>query len=401
MAAMLPDTPPGKQPAPPGETCDCYCGSDKMQCRYCNFLPENTEADMKKILKKTALITAAVLSVLIALLLGWKWHADAHYFDDYDPLLSFNEYAEGGDTVQDVQKVFGVERPRHFYRYKVYIESRPGEKIPVLMTFPADYEGQLPVILFLHGIGQKKEFLNDISGPFNQAGFAMACFDQSMQGERKVEGSLLQQAASFRQRPWKTINDARRTIDYLQNHPDIDPERIYLVGASYGAITGTTVVAFEDRIRAAVLAVGGGNIPIMLQAPIIDEHALEYVSPWQLKLAKAVVSFIMKPADPINYAKDTSPTPVLMLNGDRDQLVTPEAGRELYNALGEPREIRWYPINHPGIDKSDGPTIIELLDDALDWLVEQDAPFREDEAEENNNDTIITEKTRITRDSAA
>jgi len=114
----------------------------------------------------------------------------------------------------------------------------------------------------------------------------------------------------------------------------------------------------------------------MLDAPLIKDGVGNRLLHW---VAKQIVAFIMNPADPKHYAAGTAGTPVLMQSGDRDILVTPEAGKELYNALGEPKEIRWYPCNHPGLDKNDAPVIVQILDEGLEWLLKHDKPFRAEE----------------------
>jgi len=63
---------------------------------------------------------------------------------------------------------------------------------------------------------------------------------------------------------------------------------------------------------------------------------------------------------------------VLMQNGSADRLVSPESGERLYGALGEPKTIEWYDIDHPGLRDGDGPEIVRMLDDGLAWLQAQD-----------------------------
>lgn len=324
---------------------------------------------MRKILK----ITGSSILVVIMLVLIIKVWADRTYFNNYDPDLSFNVHVIETERVDDTIELFGIERPERYEKVLFTMDTRPGESMPVLLTLPLEREGRVPVIVFLHGIGQSKSFLERICTPFNEAGFAMACFDQSMQGARRVQGGAFRQVAAFRQRPWKTVNDTRRLIDYLQTHPEIEPERVYLVGASYGAITGTTATALDKRIRAACLVVGGANLRVMLDAPMIRDNVRNRAMHW---LAKNLVAFIMNPADPMHYAAGTAGTPVLMQNGAEDILVSPAAGEELYKALGEPKELRWYPCDHPGNRSEDAPIIVEILDDGLAWLLEQDMPFR-------------------------
>ncbi len=326
---------------------------------------------MRKILK----IVGSIILVLILIVMLTKLWADKTYFNEYDPDLPFNVQMEGSTTIHEPFEFYGVHRVKHFEEILFTIDARPNEPMPVLLTLPVRRSGKLPAIVFLHGIGQGKGFVREICTPFTNAGFAMVSFDQHMRGPRRVEGNPFKQVLAFRQRPWKTVNDARRLIDYLQTHPEIDPERIYLVGASYGAITGTSLTAFEDRIRAAVLVVGGGNIPVMLNAPMIRDGVNNAALHW---IARTFVSWLMRPADPIHYGHLTEGTPVLMQSGSEDILVTPEAGEELYNSLGSPKEIRWYPCDHPRNREEDAPIIVQILDEALEWLLEIDSIHRND-----------------------
>jgi dienelactone hydrolase len=325
-------------------------------------------------MKKALKIIGGMFVGILALLLVAKLAADKAYFSDYDPKLPFDVKVTESAKVEDSGDFFGIQRNRRFEKVVFSMQTRKNERMPVILTLPATRTGKVPAIVFLHGIGQSKGFVEDICTPFNEAGFAMACFDQSMQGERKIAGGPLQQAVAFRQRPWKTINDGRRLIDYLQTHPDIDPDRIYLIGASYGAITGTSLTAFDKRIKAADLVVGGANINVLLDAPLITKAVHQPVLHW---LGKKIVAFIMKPADPMNWAPGTAGTPVLMQNGSIDTLVSPDAGKELYKYLGEPKEIRWYPCDHPGIDKTQAKIVLQILDEGLVWLQEKDKSFQQ------------------------
>jgi poly(3-hydroxybutyrate) depolymerase len=250
----------------------------------------------------------------------------------------------------------------------VELDARPGERMAAILTLPAVTQKPVPVIVLLHGSHQEKEFVEEICTPFNEAGFAMVCFDQYMRGERSVKGNVLTVACAFRERCWKTVHDTRRLIDYLQTRTDIDGNRIYLVGASYGAIAGTAVLAQENRIKAADLVVGGGNVRLLGSAPEVRRE----LPHWLLPFAGPLMAFVMGSAEPLVHAPKISGIPVLMQNGSNDGVVIPESGKALFAALPEPKEIRWYPINHPDREPN-GQEVLKMLDEGLKWLVEQDA----------------------------
>jgi dienelactone hydrolase len=301
-------------------------------------------------LKKVLLGVVGVLVLLLAL----KFVSDFRYFHEYDASVPFNVQVES------------VESREAYERVKFSYDSIPGEPIPTLLTLPKERQGRVPCVIFLHGIGQKKDFLDEITAPFNQAGFAMACFDQYMQGERKLDtDNYLAQMMAFRRRAASTVNDTRRLVDYLQQHPDIHPDRIYMVGASYGAITGSTATAMEPRIKATVLVYGGAGISNLLEARLIKQEVGAWLTP-----LKMFANFVLWPADPIRYAGKIAPRPVLLQNGKDDGLISIAAAEALQNAIQDPKKVTWYEGDHIGLDEA---TVLTVLDEGLQWIKEQDA----------------------------
>jgi dienelactone hydrolase len=342
------------------------------------------------------IITGALGVLLTGVVLLWaiKLYRDAHYFDNYDPGAPLNVVLHETTEVT-------MEKPSEAWSITRFtFDGYNGESIPSLISLPANATGRkLPVVLFLHGIGQNKNFLKQIAGPFNQAGFAITTFDQYTQGERKLGArSSLSRLEAFRQRPAKTINEARRLIDYLATRPDIDPERIYLVGASYGAVTGSTLMARDQRLRAGVMVYGGGDFSKLLDSyanhlsvavllGLIDGKNLDPEKPPLPKLTqsqerkvglvigciKPLARYFLGVADPVGYVARISPRPVYFQNGKFDVLVPASAGAALQEAAREPKTVTWYDSDHVGIDVEH---TRRVLADGLKWLLEQDAPFR-------------------------
>jgi fermentation-respiration switch protein FrsA (DUF1100 family) len=92
---------------------------------------------------------------------------------------------------------------------------------------------------------------------------------------------------------------------------------------------------------------------------------------WLLPALGPIIAFLIGPAEPVLHAPKTAGTPVLMQNGSNDGVIIPESGEALYAALGEPKEIRWYPIDHPDREEK-GEEVIKMLLDGLAWLREID-----------------------------
>jgi dienelactone hydrolase len=307
---------------------------------------------MKKKLKVFGIV-AAVVVVIVAVPGVAKIRIDRHYFDGYSK-----------DAPLDV-RIAEETKTAEYARTHFYYKGHLGEEVPALLAMPLEHQGPVPAIVFLHGIGQHKEFMDEIAGPFTKAGFAFATFDQYTQGERKDKGlSVLAKADAFRLRPAYTVNDSRRMVDYLQTRPDIDPNRIYMVGASYGAITGATAAAFDDRFKAAVLIYGGGNLNHLLEA---REIAAE-VGNW-MPLVKVLGWYFFGVADPAHYVAKISPRPVYLQNGTDDGLISVHAAETLQEAAREPKKIQWYEGDHVGTSEA---AVRQVLNDVLNYLLEVD-----------------------------
>ena len=141
-----------------------------------------------------------------------------------------------------------------------------------------------------------------------------------------------------------------------------------MLGASFGAITGTAVLAQEKRVKAGVLVVGGGDARILAMAPAVRRE----VPGWLLPALPTLLSLAIGPAEPVLHAPHTAGTPVLMQNGSKDSVITPESGEALFAALGGPKELRWYPIEHPDREPN-GAEVVRMLDEGREWLLARDA----------------------------
>lgn len=319
---------------------------------------------MKKILRRAVRAGVLFLLLLALGLLGLKWYLDVTYFDGYDPAAPLQ--------VEVTEDRFLPE----FRWIKFYYSGHRGARVPAVMAMPKDSPGPFPCVVFLHGIGNDKELMRklELDLPFVEAGFAFVSFDQLTRGERKLQTrSGLAGAEAFRVRAAHTVNDTRRLLDYLTSRPDIASNRIYLVGVSYGAITGTIAAALDARLRAAALIYGGGNLRELLAARAIGEPG----RPRRL-LYNAVGWYFCSVFDPVRYAARIAPRPVLLQNGRADTVIAPAAARTLQEAVRPPKRILWYEGDHlDRTGEADGATVRRVVSDALAFLREVDAAVQQ------------------------
>jgi len=228
--------------------------------------------------------------------------------------------------------------------FKASYDSVHNQRVSALLAIPKLATKPVPCVLFLHGYGGSKEDLKSLIPALVLNGCAGFALDAEYHGERKREGRDIFSPYPYTSRDamMQTVLDYRRGIDYLETVAEIDKNRVGLVGASMGGVIGGVLLGVEQRIKAGVLAVAGGDFPYILRNSQLGVFKNLRTSELDLdSLAVALAS-----VDPINFIDLASPRPVLMLCGKKDDIVPPQAGQFLYDVAKEPKKLIWYDSGH-------------------------------------------------------
>lgn len=263
-----------------------------------------------------------------------------------------------------------VENRGDYRVQKFTFEGLSGETIPVLAVIPAESGRRYPAIIFLYGIGMKMGFnteIKEVAEAVTHAGFALFVAEQYNRGVRRSKKRKgLEEFLAVRRRTKLTIQETRRLVDVLTERPDIDPERIYIWGASFGAMAGCTAMAYDPRVKAAVFTVAAGDFQrIVADSPYMQKKSF---FSWE-KAVAPLGAEILRPFDPILHIGRIAPRPLLFQNTIQDELLPRSSVEALYNASGQPKDIRWYDSPH---DRPLRKVLEEAVRDGLVWLQEQD-----------------------------
>ena len=110
-----------------------------------------------------------------------------------------------------------------------------------------------PVVLILHGFGSRKDAGNVI-GPTNMFmnwGYVVLRFDMRGCGESDgMFGHLL---------CLDQVEDTRAAVTFMQARPEVDSDRIAVVGSSFGAAVAVYTAGVDDRVAAVISSGGWGN----------------------------------------------------------------------------------------------------------------------------------------------
>ena len=126
--------------------------------------------------------------------------------------------------------------------------------------------------------------------------------------------------------------DAEAALDYLKSRTELDPDRLVLFGRSLGCAVAVEMAA-RHRVHAVILESPFGSIRNMAQRhyPFLPSFL--------------VMPFLKSRFDSLAKIRDVR-SPVLVLHGDRDDLIPIDVGRELFEAANGPK--RFYTIEGAG-----------------------------------------------------
>jgi len=138
------------------------------------------------------------------------------------------------------------------------------------------------------------------------------------------------------------VLDCRCAIAWLAARPEVDAEKLGMVGTSLGSFLAGLTSANEPRIKNVCMLLGGGG----LVDAYYDHPKAKPVTEWiDLVGGKRLVKNLIAPVDPITYAAQLKGKNLLMIAAKNDEIVPPKAATQLWEATGRQRII-WLDSGH-------------------------------------------------------
>ena len=216
------------------------------------------------------------------------------------------------------------------------------------------HANKTPVVIRWGGVDTWKEERNDYNEALLNAGFATINIDMPGVGESPVLGSV----------------DAERQyvplFDWIRTQPDLDADRVVVIGMSYGGYWATKLAhTFPERIAAAVNWGGGIDRFFTREWNLRSASAKSYLMDLSLTRARTVGAatydeYIERVAGFSLVAQgvlDRPHAPMLVVNGIDDQQVPFDDMLALL-AHGQPKAARFFPGGHMGYSPQTFPTVL-------------------------------------------
>lgn len=234
----------------------------------------------------------------------------------------------------------------------VTFTSMHNQRVIALLSVPKTSAGPYPVIILMHGLGDRKtvDYIETGNDYFLKSGYAVLRLDIADHGDRKVDDYDFSFTDGYRY--WsrniiiQTVFDLRRAVDFIETRKELDTSRIGFFGISLGGIIGTVFCGVEQRVKVPVIALAGGGMHLMFGMDALSDDTKDYLSM----------------IEPNNFVEKITPRPLLMINAENDDIVPPMMSKLMFKVADEPKEIIWYPSKHHDIP------IDKVYPDGVSWF---------------------------------
>lgn len=145
---------------------------------------------------------------------------------------------------------------------------------------------------------------------------------------------------TFRQ----SVLDTRRAGDWLAARPEVDPDRLGIMGISMGCIIGSLTAGVDPAFKRHCFVIGGGDLALIVMngspeaTGVRDALGAKGMTLLELREAWEVI-------DPLTYASRLSAKTVMMINMTEDEIFPLESTNALKEAIGV-KQIEWLNGGH-------------------------------------------------------
>ena len=189
-------------------------------------------------------------------------------------------------------------------------------------------------LIVQHGYKDSRDMMLKVSALFNRHGYGVLI--DAVRAHDGSEGELI----TFGHNEMKDLDAFYR---YLATRPDVDPKRIGMFGVSLGGSLTIQYAAENPNVRAIAVDCAFSSVTDTVATSVTFFTGLPAFpfAPMILFWSERLGGFRARDIDAKLWIGHISPRPVFLMQGGADVVVSPESGRKLYEAAGEPKEL-WF-----------------------------------------------------------
>ena len=250
-------------------------------------------------------------------------------------------------------KLLSEEKVDGYVRKKVTFAVEKDDRVPAYLLIPTPATGKKrPAMLCLHqtiGIGKGepvglggKESLH-YALHLVKRGYVCLAPDYPSFGDYKYDFKAAFARGDYQSGTMKAIWNNMRAVDYLQSLPEVDGERIGVIGHSLGGHNAMFTAAFDDRLKVIVSSCGfcsfakyyGGNLKGWTSDRYMPRIGSVYGNnprKMPFEFADVVTSFAPRPFLAVAPVRDDN----FAVEGVKDVI---QAAQAAYKQMGKPENL--------------------------------------------------------------
>ena len=247
-----------------------------------------------------------------------------------------------------------------------------GKSLPGLFLPAEGSETPAPTVLVLNGMDNAKEMSIFFAGKeFSRRGFNTLALDGPGMGE----------ARRLRDIPSRYDYEVAGTaaFDYLVSRGDVDPDRIAVMGYSFGGYYSSRIAAYEHRYRACVALsalhwdLAGWQRKIMERNRSAPHSVAQsnFQFRWVVGAQTQEEGIAIAEKFSLKDVAEQIECPFLVTHGGRDRVVPVENAHKLYEAVGSKnKSIKIFTEEEGGAEHAHVDNRQVGIDFVADWLAE-------------------------------
>lgn len=236
-------------------------------------------------------------------------------------ILSFPEREDPVFTIQEIEDPYSPENPDTLKL--VSFESR-GDKVQALLRIPSNASSSSPGVILLPGAGVSKEGEQGLAVELSKMGYATLTLDQRNQGAINIEGDLELFRAGLEPVEYLMVYDVLKAADVLSTQPEIDPERLAVLGESNGGRFAIIACALDPSLKGVIgISTSGYGTGELDPVKVADSEAYRfYLS-----------------VDPDTYLSALPPSRLVMIHSFNDTVIPHEQALRTFALAEEPKAM--------------------------------------------------------------
>lgn len=234
--------------------------------------------------------------------------------------LSFPEREEPVFTAQEIEDVYA---PENSDTLKLLSFESKGEKTQALLRIPANSSSS-PGLVLLPGAGVSKEAEQGLAAELSKMGYATLTLDQRNLGGINTERDLELFKAGLEPLEYTMVYDALKASDVLAAQPEINPEKLAILGESNGGRFAILACALNPSLKGVIgISTSGYGTEEIDFSLAEDPEAYRFY----------------RSIDPDTYLSTLPPAKFVQIHSFNDPVISHDLALRTYSLAKEPKAM--------------------------------------------------------------